>query len=113
MEVKRHSPNMVELVSSEIINDSQEMLDFMMNNSAKVYIIQIEHLPNDILQLSNGKLGDILQKISNYQKKLGILGDFENIKSKAMRDFIYESNKTGQIVFKNSLNELMAIFGST
>jgi hypothetical protein len=54
--------------------------------------------------------GGILQKASNYGLKIGNVGDFTSIKSKSLRDFIYESNKTKQIVFKESKEEILAIF---
>ena len=38
-----------------------------------------------------------------------IVGDFKDIRSKSLRDFIYESNKTGQIVFKENIEEIIDI----
>lgn len=43
--------------------------------------------------------GDILQKYTNYQVKIAIVGDFEVYGSKSLRDFIYESNKGSQVFF--------------
>jgi hypothetical protein len=41
---------------------------------------------------------------------MAIIWDFENIKSKSLKDFIYESNKTGQIIFVKTLEEALKIF---
>jgi hypothetical protein len=49
--------------------------------------------------------GDILQKFSNYNVKLAIVGDFSIYTSQSLRDFIYESNKTGRIRFVNTIDE--------
>jgi hypothetical protein len=41
---------------------------------------------------------------------MAIIGDFENIKSKTLKDFIYESNKTKQIIFVKTIEEALKIF---
>jgi hypothetical protein len=38
------------------------------------------------------------------------VGDFENIKSSSLKNFIYESNKTRQIIFVKTLEEALKIF---
>lgn len=48
--------------------------------------------------LSTRLAGEILQKFTNYQFKVAIVGDFGRYESKALKDFIYESNK-GRAVF--------------
>lgn len=55
--------------------------------------------------LKTGLAGDILQKFSNYNIKLAILGNFKNEQSKSLNDFIYESNKTGRINFVETFDE--------
>jgi len=47
----------------------------------------------------------ILQKLSNYDKRLIIIGDFASPGKKSLRDFIYESNRTGKVVFAATLEE--------
>jgi hypothetical protein len=34
-----------------------------------------------------------------------IIGDFRKVDHRSLRDFIYESNKTGKVVFVESLKE--------
>jgi hypothetical protein len=46
-----------------------------------------------------------LQKFSTYGSRLAIIGDFSKYDSKSLRDFIYESNKTGRICFVGSQDE--------
>ncbi len=35
----------------------------------------------------------------NYQVRLAIVGDFSKYPGKSLRDFIFESNKHGRIIF--------------
>ena len=57
------------------------------------------------------KTKEELKKASNYRIRIGIVGEFKNIKSKSLRDFIFESNKTEEIVFKENIEEVLEIFG--
>lgn len=43
--------------------------------------------------------GEILQKFVNYGVKLAIVGDFSRYDSKALADFIYESNQGRHFFF--------------
>ena len=67
---------------------------------------------SDFFDLSTKIAGDILQKVSNYNKRLAIIGDYSNVKSKALKDFIYESNKTKQVIFVDEVEEALRIFKS-
>ena len=44
--------------------------------------------------------------------KLAIAGDFSKYESKSLRDFIYESNKGGQVVFVESVAKAKEIFSN-
>jgi len=41
----------------------------------------------------------------NYRKRLAIVGDFSEYSSKALQDFIIESNKRGYIIFVSTIGE--------
>ena len=58
----------------------------------------------DFFDLKTRFAGEILQKFSNYDVKLAIVGDFSKYSSKSLRDFIYESNKGKLIFFADNLN---------
>lgn len=98
-----------ELISEEIeIKDTQDALDIMMNciyQGASSIIIQEKQLLPEFFDLKTGLAGDILQKFSTYQARLAIVGNFDNITSKSLRDFIFESNKVGRINFVGSVNQ--------
>jgi hypothetical protein len=61
--------------------------------------------------LKNGLAGEILQKFSTYRVQLAIVGDFAKYESKSLRDFMYESNKVGQINFVPTVEEALAKLG--
>jgi hypothetical protein len=87
---------------SEKINEVQDILDIMADagyNGCKGIIIHEKTLHRDFFDLKTKLAGDILQKFSNYRMKLAIVGDFSDVKSKSLRDFIRESNKLGIIRF--------------
>lgn len=97
-----------EIISEEIeINNAQDAVDIMMNciyQGADSLIVRRQNLAHDFFDLKNGIAGDVLQKFSTYNAKLAIIGDFENIESKSLRDFIFESNKIARINFVSSLD---------
>lgn len=53
----------------------------------------------DFFVLSTGLAGEALQKLVNYRFKLAIVGDFSQVTSKALRDFIRESNRGENVFF--------------
>lgn len=56
-------------------------------------------LDEAFFDLASGLAGAILQKFVQYQTKLAIVGDFSRYTSKALRDFIYESNQGTHVFF--------------
>lgn len=108
-----HNQTKVIEVESEaiIINSEQDVLDLMANinfqyHCRKIVIYQHQLNP-DFFDLKTGLAGAILQKIANYQFQLAVIGDFANIESKSLRDFIYESNRGHQMFFVSNINEAM------
>jgi hypothetical protein len=96
------------LPDSEMINSSEELLDIMADagyNGISGIIIHSKNLNKEFFDLRTGLAGEILQKFSNYRMKLAIVGDFVDIESKSLRDFIRESNNRGIINFVKSLEE--------
>jgi hypothetical protein len=99
---------------SEMINSTEDILDTMADagyNGCTGLIIYTDTLNRDFFDLNTKIAGDILQKFSNYRMKLAIIGDFSDIKSKSLRDFIRESNTFGVINFVASLDEALARLG--
>ena len=87
-----------------------DILDLMAEaryNDSGCMIIHAEDLGNEFFDLKTGIAGEILQKFSNYRMKLSIVGDFSRVKSKSLKDFIRESNRTGIITFVSTLEEAL------
>jgi len=114
MEIKVFESNdklFAEIISDKIIIENvQDALDLMANcnfQGANRIILYKEQINADFYDLKTGLAGEILQKFSNYRCFLAIIGDFSNIQSKSLRDFIFESNKTGRVCFVKSIEEAM------
>jgi len=100
-----------EVLSDEIvIAETQDALDLMADayyHDARNIIIREENINPEFFDLKTRLAGDILQKFSNYDVQLAIVGDFSKYESKSLRDFMYESNKHGRINFVGSMEEAM------
>jgi len=73
-------------------------------NSHKI-IVKEDQVTPAFFDLKSGLAGEILQKFSTYNVQLAIIGDFSKYTSKSLRDFMFESNKYGQINFVSSFEE--------
>ena len=96
---------------SGLINGVDEMLDILADswhNGCHGIILHEGNLTRDFFDLKSGVAGEILQKFSNYRTKLAIIGDFSEIRSKSLRDFIRESNNRGTINFVPSITEALS-----
>jgi hypothetical protein len=96
-----------------VITDAQDAIDLINlpgSQECDKFVIYEKNLTADFFNLSTGIAGDILQKFSNYRLRLAIIGDFSKFKSKNLNDFFRESNKTGNIIFVNTLDEALERF---
>lgn len=86
-----------------IIREVQDALDLMASirylHDCSKMILPAESFCNDFFDLKTKLAGDILQKYTNYQVKLAIVGDFSKYSSKSLQQFIQESNHGSQIFF--------------
>ena len=98
-----------EIVSDIIeINNAQDALDILANcayQDARRIVMYQENITDSFFDLKTTLAGDILQKFSNYNVKLAVVGDFSKYSSNSLRDFIYESNKAGRISFVATRDE--------
>jgi hypothetical protein len=95
-----------------VIESVQDFLDFMASAPSTTLVLRREELATEFFNLRSGLAGEILQKVSNYRVRLAILGDFSDIQSRALRDFIRESNATGQVVFAPDLDAAQGLLTS-
>jgi hypothetical protein len=85
-----------------IISEVQDALDLfgdLIPSNCTRIIIRESNLNDNFFNLKTKLAGDILQKFSNYRIRIAIIGDFSTYKSKALQDFIRESNKGNQVFF--------------
>lgn len=86
-----------------LINNAQDALDLMATihyeYGCQKMIIPEALLVKSFFDLKTGIAGEVLQKYTNYNMKLAIIGNFKAYSSKSLKDFIYESNKGNQVFF--------------
>jgi hypothetical protein len=95
------------------IRQAEDALDLIGNcayQGAGHIIVREEQLDPAFFDLSTRLAGELLQKFSTYRMSLAIIGDFSKYPGQSLKDFIYESNKTGQICFVSSTEEAIALF---
>lgn len=90
-----------------IINDYKDILDIMMtishHYSSNKIILDKNVITENFFDLKTKIAGDICQKLIDYKFKMAIVGDYSKYNSKALRDFIYESNLGRDFYFLDSL----------
>jgi Domain of unknown function (DUF4180) len=106
---KINKVNIAEVISQEIIiANIQDGLDLLGNlyyqNFDKIIIYE-KNITPEFFDLKTGIAGEILQKFSNYRVRLAIVGDFTKYQNKSFKDFVFESNKLGQINFVETITE--------
>ena len=115
MEIKYHT-TVIGILAAEILPGSEliacpdDILDYMAEarfNGSDRMIIHEKSFHPDFFELKTKVAGEILQKFSNYRMRLAIIGDFSGYKSKSLKEFIGESNRTGIINFVGSLDEAL------
>lgn len=115
MEFQLHSvgtTTIAELKSPGLVIESgSDFLDLMANAGSRTLLLHHHHLPPRFFVLKSGLAGEILQKVSNYGLKVGIIGDFSELAFGALGDFIRESNRAGQVVFVSNTQEAIDRFG--
>lgn len=81
------------------VRDATDLLGNADYQGASKIIAKETNLNPQFFNLRTGIAGEILQKISNYRKKLAIVGEFEKYESNALNAFILECNRGNHIFF--------------
>ena len=112
MKTKDHGNGIVEFTAEGIIIDTpDDWTDLFPDLGRTAAIIKRENMHPDFYDLKTGFAGALLQKFSTYSKRLAITGDFSAIQNNAFSDFMYESNKTGQIIFVPAAADALRVWG--
>lgn len=113
MDVLKIDEKIAEIVANDlVIKNIEDGIDLIGNVYYQGYdhmILSEKNITSDFFDLSTKMAGEILQKFSNYKMRLAIVGDFSNYQSQSFKDFVYESNKHGQINFVNSKTEAISV----
>lgn len=73
-------------------------------------IIDKENIAPQFFDLSTRLLGEVAQKFSNFRMRLCIVGDFNELQSISLRDYMIESNKGNHVnFFTDSITALQNI----
>ncbi len=94
------------------ISSVQDVMDFFgdcYSHDCIGIIIHKNALHDDFFDLKTGLAGEILQKFATYSMKLAIVGDFSNIQSNSLKDFIRESNQRKFINFVESVPDAIEV----
>lgn len=81
--------------------DAIDVIGDCYGQGVEIVVFPAGQLPDDFFWLSTGLAGAVLQKFQNYGFRVGIVGDLSRFtaESPSLRDFVYESNKRGQVLF--------------
>ena len=104
MQVERISDTNVGFYDGPVVESEAAALDVIgatYGLEVDLVVLPVERLAEDFLWLSSGLAGAALQKFQNYGLRVAILGDISRFtaESPSLRDFVYESNKRGQVLF--------------
>jgi len=106
-----------EMLSDGIIlrssRDATGLIEDMLSRGLTQLILHERNVAPEFFQLGTGIAGEVLQKLTNYQIKVALVGQFDNYKSKSLRAFIAESNRGNQIYFTNGLESALERMGSS
>jgi hypothetical protein len=106
-----NNPKIIEIISDQIIlKNGDDAIDIMGNVNTDHIVVNDYNLDPDFFDLSSQIAGEILQKFTNYNIKLAIIGDFGKYPSNTLKDFIYECNKVKDHLFVKSAEEAIKIW---
>ncbi len=115
LEIKKHQFDDIAIAEIQsdgnLIKTASEGLNLLGNVYYQGFdgmILYEKNLPDNFFDLKTGLAGEVLQKFSNYRMRLVIVGDFSNLRSQSLKDFIRESNGGSQVNFVETLQEALA-----
>jgi len=75
---------------------------------AQLVAVPAERIGDDFFRLRSGVAGEVVQKFVNYRIRLAVVGDVSRqlAESSALRDFVREANRGGQLWFVADDGEL-------
>lgn len=91
-----------------------DILGETLGADVRLVVIPTSRLSPAFLDLKTRLAGELLQKFVNYQRQVAIVGDVSGAMtaSRALRDFVRESNRGRSVWFVADLAELAARLGA-
>jgi hypothetical protein len=88
--------------------DAMEVVGEALSNSAEWVVIPVNRLAPEFFDLRTGAAGELLQKLTNYNLRLAVVGDLYHriAESHALRGLVLESNRGQRVWFVNTRAEL-------
>lgn len=85
-----------------------DLIGDAMGCQAEVVAVPVDRVADEFFTLRSGVAGDVAQKFANYRIRLVIVGDITArvAGSDALRDFVREANRGGQVWFVTDRTEL-------
>jgi hypothetical protein len=90
--------------------DALDMIGETYGTGADMIVVPLARLDPGFLDLRSGIAGIFFQKMQNYRLRLAIIGDIaaQTEASKALRDFVFETNRHGNHRFAPDREALLA-----
>ncbi len=94
----------------ETERDAVDLIALGLEQGAAWVTVPVARLGERFFRLDTRVAGEVIQKFVNYRMKLAVVGDIAGplARSKALRDFVYESNRSPHVWFVADLSELEA-----
>ncbi len=86
-------------------SDGLDLLGTLYFQGFDKIILHEHNICPEFFDLKTGIAGEILQKFSNYRMRLAVVGDFSSYTGKSLSDFMFESNKLGDVNFVKTTDE--------
>ena len=96
-----------ELTGELLLETVGDFLDLLANAPSSSIVIKKSAIHESFFDLRTQFAGEIMQKVTNYGVRLGIVGDFSIYSSKSLADFIRESNRSNRVVFVETVDEAL------
>jgi len=93
--------------------DALDLLGEIYGSDADLIALPLARVDASFFDLKSGLLGAVTQKFANYGVRLAVIGDISErvAASNALRDYVYEANKGGRILFVNDMDALRKRLG--
>lgn len=90
--------------------DAVDMIGETYGTGTDMIVVPLARLDPRFLDLRSGIAGIFFQKMQNYRLRLAIIGDItaQTEASKALQDFVFETNKHGNHLFAPDRAALLA-----